>query len=106
MWADDVSADVEETFSALGGCFDVRTDWSHMHSGSPKDVGIRVRRIGRDTVRQRALRVVWNENNREQINARKRELYQANIETARAQMNARKRASRARKKSGLLLATA
>lgn len=34
-------------FAILEGCIDGQ-DWRVLHPGKPKDVGIRVRRIGRD----------------------------------------------------------
>lgn len=53
----DLAKGIADMFALYTGILDSRSDhhhdgersvWSYMHTGTPKDVGIRVRRVGRD----------------------------------------------------------
>jgi hypothetical protein len=88
MWADDVRAYVEETFSVLSCCFDtrpnrdgIRSDWSFMHTGKPSDLGIRTRRVGSDPEKVKAKN--------ERTNARRRKFGRKLTPEQRAQAQVR-----------------
>lgn len=59
MWL-HLRDEIEELFAPLALCLDAR-DWSGLHAGAPKDVGIRVRRIGRDPAKLEARRAYQRE---------------------------------------------
>src|SRR5258708_374331 len=83
MWHSGLREEIEEMFARLEGVPDIvgkhdenkeTNPWRGIHTGLPKDVGIRVRRFGRDPEKVKASRDRCRERHREYNRERNRRI--------------------------------